>query len=165
MTNTDREFGWGDRVIFFESGLALLGVFENYTSDGMAEIRADDQGVRAFVPVSDVLMLNPRTDRVLSRSETHRELAARVKEHGGEWVCVEEIGISNDPHSDKEARARLSNHALLMKQGRLKSFQPRGCYDARSLRERDSNGNAVYRVYVRYAGLDGVLAVAEELLG
>jgi hypothetical protein len=164
MTNIDRGFRWGDLIIFFEFGLAKLGRFENYTSDDMVEVLADGQNDVSHVPASEVLVLKRRTDNAAITGSMH-EVAAVVKEHHGDWVCIEEIGLYSNPHSNVKERARLSNRASLIKQGRLKAFQPRGCYDAWSVRERDSNGNAVYRVYVRYAGLDGVLAVAEELLG
>jgi hypothetical protein len=163
MTNIDRGFRWGDLVIFFEFGLARLGRFENYTSDDMVEVLAEGQSDVSYVPASDVLILKRRTDNVVNTGGM-REIAALVKEHHGDWVCIKEIGIYGDHHFNVKERAILSNRASLIKQGRLKAFQPRGCYDARSTQERDSNGNAVYRVYVRYVGLDGVEA-AEELLG
>lgn len=164
MTNTDQEFGWGDEVIWFGLGVAYLGRFERYVSSDSVEVLPLGQSAGSVtVPLSDVLMLRPRNDHIIHAGAQH-EIAALVKEHSGEWVCVEEVGISDDPRFDKEARARLSNRASLIKQGRLRAFQPRGCYNAHSLRERDSNGNAVYRVYARYVGVEDAVSV-EDLFG
>jgi hypothetical protein len=75
------------------------------------------------------------------------------------WAIVEERLIPADADEAKNVRAKASNRASLIKQGRLKPFAVKGVFDAVSRSERLENedgtpGEEVVRVYARYGGED-----------
>jgi hypothetical protein len=70
------------------------------------------------------------------------------------WAIVEERLIPEDADEAKNVRAKASNRASLIKQGRLKPFAVKGVFDAVSRSEKDESGAEVVRVYARYGGED-----------
>lgn len=89
-----------------------------------------------------------------SSSNTNRAIADALRQQKDEWAIVEEKPVVGDPKSEeaKDLRAKASNRASLIKQGRLAPFRPGGTFAAVSRSEVNDAGTPVVRVYAKYLG-------------
>jgi hypothetical protein len=95
-------------------------------------------------------------------SGANKVVADTLKASQGKWAIVEEHVIPADADEAKGVRAKASNRASLIKQGRLRPFSPKGTFDAVSRSEVEAEGSdtQVVRVYAMYKGEE--YAVTDE---
>lgn len=99
-----------------------------------------------------------------SSSNANRTIADALRAQKGEWAIVEERPIEGDPKGEeaKDLRAKASNRASLIKQGRLAPFRPGGTFTAVSRSEVTKEGQSVVRVYAKYLGEEFAKPPKEE---